>query len=99
VTIEQVLRFVLLEERTEGLWKAINQTFKKVKIVEHYNNYYKLNIDRGEISIGNLFGIIENMVKFRILYVFRFLNSTFLNIQLARLLWNRFLILLQNREN
>lgn len=34
--------------------------FKKVEILEHYNDYFKLRIPRGDKTIGFTFGYIED---------------------------------------
>lgn len=34
--------------------------FKQVELLEHYNDYYKFRVPKGEKSIGYLFGLIEN---------------------------------------
>jgi len=33
--------------------------FSEVEILEHYSNYFKLRVPKGETTIGYAFGIIE----------------------------------------
>lgn len=34
--------------------------FDQVEILEHYNDYYKMRVPRGDKSIGFVFSLIEN---------------------------------------
>jgi len=38
---------------------CLTEQFPMVEILEHYNDYYKLRIPRGDKTIGYVFGFIE----------------------------------------
>ena len=35
--------------------------FKELKIIEHYGNFWKINVSREDYSIGYLFGLMQDM--------------------------------------
>ena len=39
--------------------KQLVEQFESVEILEHYNDYFKLRVPRGDKSIGFVFGMIE----------------------------------------
>jgi hypothetical protein len=40
--------------------QGLCEDFDTVEVLEHYNDYYRLRVPRGEKSIGFVFGLIEN---------------------------------------
>jgi hypothetical protein len=42
---------------------SLTEQFPSVEILEHYNDYYKLRIPKGDKSIGFVFGFIEGQKK------------------------------------
>jgi hypothetical protein len=40
--------------------EGLCEDFKEVELLEHYNDYYKLRVPRGEKTIGFVFSLIEN---------------------------------------
>jgi hypothetical protein len=40
--------------------EALVETFNSAEILEHYNDYYKIRVPRGDKSIGFVFSYIEN---------------------------------------
>ena len=61
--------FAIIEMQGKHILKDIVERFQRVKILEHYNTYYKFRVPRGEYSIGYLFGFMQELVS----------NYTFLN--------------------
>jgi hypothetical protein len=39
---------------------SLVEDFKSLEILEHYNDYFKMRVPRGEMTIGYIFGLIED---------------------------------------
>ena len=61
VTAINFINWLYIEENGLSVIDGIAQSFQKVDILEHYNDYYKLRVPRGSKSIGYLFGLIETL--------------------------------------
>ena len=56
-----------VEQAGLNIINSLVEQFPSVEILEHYNDYYKLRIPKGDKSIGFVFGFIEsNKQKFNI---------------------------------
>jgi hypothetical protein len=40
--------------------EVLAKYFKEVEILEHFNDYFKLRVNRQDKSIGFIFGLIED---------------------------------------
>jgi hypothetical protein len=59
VSIENFLTWVYIELAGMGIINGLCAEFATVEILEHYSDYYKLRVPRGDKSIGFVFGLIE----------------------------------------
>ena len=48
-----------IEQAGMNIINSLTEQFPQVEILEHFNDYYKLRIPRGEKTIGFVFGFIE----------------------------------------
>lgn len=53
------LNWIYIEEAGMKIINELVKEFPSVEILEHYSDYYKLRIPRGDKSIGFVFGFIE----------------------------------------
>jgi ATP-binding cassette, subfamily A (ABC1), member 3 len=53
------LSWLYVEQAGMGIINGLCDDFPTVEILEHYNDYYKIRIPRGDKSIGFVFGLIE----------------------------------------
>lgn len=56
---EELLQWQFAETHGEKFVDMITQKFNGVEIVEHWGNSWRLKIERGNFSIGYLFGLVE----------------------------------------
>lgn len=63
ISTEEFLQWQFAEAWGEHFINSIqrNDNFVNVEIVEHWGNSWKLKMDRGQFSIGYLFGLVEEM--------------------------------------
>lgn len=63
ISTEEFLQWQFAEAWGEHFINTIqgNQNFVNVEIVEHWGNSWRLKMDRGQFSIGYLFGLVEEM--------------------------------------
>lgn len=59
VSYVNFLIWLYVEEAGMTIVNGLCEEFPSVEILEHYSDYYKLRIPRGEKSIGFVFGYIE----------------------------------------
>ena len=59
VSVENFLTWVYIEQAGMGIINGLCGEFATVEILEHYSDYYKLRVPRGDKSIGFVFGLIE----------------------------------------
>jgi hypothetical protein len=56
------LSWLYIEENGLSVIDHLCQSFNRVEILEHYNDYFKLRVPRSNTkSIGTLFGLIESL--------------------------------------
>ena len=54
------LRWLRIEQAGLTLINSLTDLFPSVEILEHYNDYYKLRVPKGDRTIGFVFGMIED---------------------------------------
>ena len=59
VSVQNFLTWIYIEQAGIQVINGLCEQFPQVEILEHYNDYYKMRIPRGEKSIGYVFGLIE----------------------------------------
>ena len=59
--IEMLLTWHFTEFNGRRLLKDLLEDFEKVEMLEHYGQYYKLRVPKGDKSIGFLFGLLERI--------------------------------------
>ena len=59
VSISNFLLWLYIEQAGMAIVKQLVEQFESVEILEHYNDYFKLRVPRGDKSIGFVFGMIE----------------------------------------
>lgn len=60
VSYKNFLNWLYIEQAGMGIINGLCNDFETVEILEHYNDYYKMRVPRGEKSIGFVFGMIES---------------------------------------
>ena len=60
VSYKNFLLWLYIEQCAQKIIHSLCDQFLEVEILEHYNDYYKLQVPRGDRSIGYVFGFIEN---------------------------------------
>ena len=55
------MRWVLTEKSGTAVISKLQDMFKELNVIEHYNNSYKLKVSRDNYSIGFLFGLMEDI--------------------------------------
>ena len=60
VSAKNFLLWLYIEQCGLKIIDGLCNDFGSVEILEHYNDYYKMRVPRGEKSIGFVFGLIEN---------------------------------------
>lgn len=59
INVENFVMWLYVEEAGVGIVNSLCEEFPSVEILEHYSDYYKMRIPRGDKSIGFVFGYIE----------------------------------------
>ena len=60
VSIANFLTWLYVEQCGLKIMEGLCDDFKEVELLEHYNDYYKLRVPRGDKTIGFVFSLIEN---------------------------------------
>lgn len=67
INTEEFLQWYFTESHGDKFIDLLTSQLNGVEIVEHWNNSWRLKIQRGDYSIGYIFGLIEeNKAKFEI---------------------------------
>ena len=61
ISITSLCQWALLENSGIMVKEALEKNTTNCKVLEHYNNFYKFRIERGEKSLGFFFGFMENL--------------------------------------
>jgi ATP-binding cassette subfamily A (ABC1) protein 3 len=61
ITVSELCRWALLEDSGLAVKDALEQNTPMCMVLEHFNNFYKFRIDKGEKSLGFFFGFMENL--------------------------------------
>lgn len=59
IDIKSFANWFYIEQAGMNIINCLTEQFPSVEILEHYNDYYKLRIPRGDKTIGYVFGFIE----------------------------------------
>lgn len=59
--IDEILQWVDAEVAGQEILVELLNTFSDVKVNEHYGNFFKFQVSRDDKSIGQLFGIMEDL--------------------------------------
>ena len=59
VTFKNFSNWLYIEDAGMNIVNRLTEQFPSVEILEHYNDYFKLRIPRGDKTIGYVFGFIE----------------------------------------
>lgn len=57
---EHIATWLYIENSGMSIIDELCSSFETVEILEHYNDYYKLRVPRGNKTIGYLFGLVES---------------------------------------
>jgi ATP-binding cassette subfamily A (ABC1) protein 3 len=60
VEAQNLLNWIYIEQAGMKIINGLCEDFGQVEILEHYNDYYKMRVPRGDKSIGFVFSLIEN---------------------------------------
>lgn len=60
VSYRNFLVWLYTEQTALKIIESLCEDFESVEILEHYNDYYKIRVPRGDKSIGYVFGLIED---------------------------------------
>lgn len=60
VSVKNFLNWLYIEQCGMRIVEGLVDDFKQVEVLEHYNDYYKLRVPRGDKTIGFVFSLIEN---------------------------------------
>jgi len=63
ISLKKLLNWTFYTDNLIKLLKILNETFEQIKITEYLENNYTIEIPKkSEISIGKVFGILEEQV-------------------------------------
>ena len=60
VDFNSFANWLYIEDAGMNIVNRLTEHFPSVEILEHYNDYFKLRIPRGDKTIGYVFGFIED---------------------------------------
>jgi len=60
VDFNSFANWLYIEDAGMNIVNRLTEQFPSVEILEHYNDYFKLRIPRGDKTIGYVFGFIED---------------------------------------
>jgi hypothetical protein len=60
VSFWNFITWLYVEKAGMSIINGLCEEFPTVEILEHYNDYYKIRVPRGQKSPGFVFGFIEN---------------------------------------
>jgi hypothetical protein len=59
--IDELIQWVRTENTGLRVIDVLEETFKEVSVNEHYGNFFKFQVSRDDKSIGQLFGLMEDV--------------------------------------
>lgn len=59
--MDDFIRWIFTETRGMAIIERLETLFKKVEIIEHYSNSYKIKVSKDNFTIGYLFGMMEEI--------------------------------------
>ena len=60
MNFRNLLNWVYVEQCGIKIMEGLVDDFSEVELLEHYNDYYKVRVPKGDKSIGFVFSLIEN---------------------------------------
>ena len=60
INTHNFLNWIYIEQCGMRIIEGLVNEFSQAEILEHYNDYYKIRVPRGDKSIGFVFSLIEN---------------------------------------
>lgn len=60
VSLKNFVNWLYVEQNGLKIIEGLVEEFGTIEVLEHYNDYYKFRVPRGEKSIGFVFSLIEN---------------------------------------
>lgn len=60
VSVRNFINWLYIEICGMKIVEGLVDEFGQVEILEHYNDYYKMRVPRGDKSIGFVFSFVEN---------------------------------------
>lgn len=60
VNVRNLVNWLYVEQCGSKIMEGLVDDFLEVELLEHYNDYYKVRVPRGDKSIGFVFSLIEN---------------------------------------
>ena len=60
VSYKNFINWLYIEQCGLRIIEGLSEDFGVVEILEHYNDYYKIRVPRGDKTIGYVFGLIED---------------------------------------
>lgn len=61
ISMVALCQWALLENSGLQVYEALDKNASGCKVLEHYNNFFKFRIERGNKSIGFFFGFVEKL--------------------------------------
>lgn len=60
VSVKSLISWLYIEKCGLHIVEGLVDNFESVELLEHYNDYFKMRVPRGDKSIGFVFSFIEN---------------------------------------
>lgn len=61
ISLQELARWGLLEDSGLAVKQALEQNTSDCQVLEHYNNFFKFRIEKGDKSLGFFFGFMESL--------------------------------------
>jgi len=61
VVLENLVQYLFIQQNGFRIIQKLVSVFKSVELLEQCADFYKLKVPRGEVTIGYLFGMIEDL--------------------------------------
>lgn len=63
ISVVSLYQWALLENSGLYIKESLEKNTRECRVLEHYNNFFKYRIERGEKSLGFFFGFMESLKK------------------------------------
>lgn len=61
MVLENLVQYLFIQQNGFRIIQKLVSVFKSVELLEQCADFYKLKVPRGEVTIGYLFGMIEDL--------------------------------------